>query len=630
MFSLILFVIQVCLFGAIALYLHYQSEHYGLMPLLLFVAAIMGALNMIELMTLFIEPIPGVVIRPGGHVYVPIILLVVLIFYITNGTRAARLIIMGLVGINLLILCILLFLTLYLVTKDETTVIRGLLAENTVLTPLFLRGVAASVISFTVDMLMIAIMYQGIRNSFASFPAILIPGIALLVALWVDAILYNILAFFGTSLYVPGIPGDVAMKTVAGLLLLPPAGWYLTHVAPHLTAYRGTASRGTLDIIFGDVEAASRMLQLEDELLVSKAIYEQIMQHIEGIFWLADVEKSRLLYLSPNFEQIIGRPREIFIKDPLALVTLLHPEDRAKGMMRKVFLSPETEFRIQREDGTVLWMRNRSFPIITDDQKAVRYAGITEDVTMWRESQLQTFALELSREKVAMLHRFVRDASHDLRTPLTSILLKLDMMERVDGDRQKELQRELRTATQHLNNLIDDMFTLSRIEGDEQFTFLSVDFNDVVRQVCDNHQIIAHSRDIALDVQLIDRHLSTVGNRDQLFRLAANLIANAIHYTQRGTITIRTLVKGHQIVFEVTDTGIGIPPNHLESIFERFHRTDQARTMREDGTGLGLAISKAIVEQHRGTITVESTVGQGTTFRVFLPLNQMHPHPTLV
>lgn len=629
MVSLLLFVVQVSLFGAVALYLHYQSEHYGLMPLLLFVAAIMGALNMIELMTLFIEPIPGVVIRPGGHVYVPIILLVVLIFYITNGTRAARLIIMGLVGINLLILCILLFLTLYLVTKDEATVIRGLLAENTVLTPLFLRGVAASVIAFTVDMLMIAIVYQGVRNSFASFPTVLIPGIALLVALWVDAILYNILAFFGTSLYVPGIPGDVAMKTVAGVLLLPPAGWYLTHVAPHLTGYRGTANRGTLDIIFGDVESASRLSQLEDELLVSKAIYEQIMQHIEGIFWLADVEKSRLLYLSPNFEQIIGRPREIFIKDPMALVSVLHPEDRAEGMMRKVLLSPETEFRIQREDGTVLWMRNRSFPIITDDQKVVRYAGITEDVTMWRESQLQTFALELSREKVAMLHRFVRDASHDLRTPLTSILLKLDMMERVDGDRQKELQRELRTATQHLNNLIDDMFTLSRIEGDEQFTFLSVDFNDVVRDVCDNHQIIAHSRDIALDVQLIDRPLSTVGNRDQLFRLAANLIANAIHYTQRGTITIRTLVKGHQIVFEVVDTGIGIPPNHLESIFERFHRTDQARTMREDGTGLGLAISKAIVEQHRGTITVESTVGQGTTFRVFLPLNQMHPHPTL-
>lgn len=629
MISLLLFVIQVSLFGAIAFYLHYQSEHYGLMPLLLFVAAIMGALNMIELMTLFIEPIPGVVIRPGGHVYVPIILVVVLIFYITNGTRAARLIIMGLVGINLLILCILLFLTLYLVTKDEATVIRGLLAENSVLTPLFLRGVAASVIAFTVDMLMIAIVYQGVRNSFASFPAVLIPGIALLVALWVDAILYNILAFFGTSLYVPGIPGDVAMKTVAGLLLLPPAGWYLTHIAPHLTAYRGTANRGTLDIIFGDVESASRLSQLEDELQVSRALYEQIMQHIEGIFWLADIEKGRLLYLSPNFEQIIGRPREIFLKDPPALVTLLHPEDRAEGMMRKVFLSPETEFRIQREDGTVLWMRNRSFPIITDDQKVVRYAGITEDVTMWRESQLQTFALELSREKVGMLHRFVRDASHDLRTPLTSILLKLDMMERVDGDRQKELQRELRTATQHLNNLIDDMFTLSRIEGDEQLTFLSVDFNDVVRQVCNNQHIIAHARDITLDVQLIDRPLSIVSNRDQLFRLVANLTANAIHYTQRGTVTIKTLVKNHQIVFEVTDTGIGIPKNHLESIFERFHRTDQARTMREDGTGLGLAISKAIVEQHRGTITVESTVGQGTTFRVFLPLNQMHPHPTL-
>ena len=112
-----------------------------------------------------------------------------------------------------------------------------------------------------------------------------------------------------------------------------------------------------------------------------------------------------------------------------------------------------------------------------------------------------------------------------------------------------------------------------------------------------------------------------VGDQDQLFRLVANLIDNAIHYTRQGTVTVATLVEGDQAILEITDTGIGIPKAYLESIFERFYRTAQAREMRRDGTGLGLAISKAIVEHHRGTITAQSAVEEGTTVRVVLPLD---------
>ncbi|MCA9906826.1 MAG: HAMP domain-containing histidine kinase, partial [Anaerolineae bacterium] len=275
-------------------------------------------------------------------------------------------------------------------------------------------------------------------------------------------------------------------------------------------------------------------------------------------------------------------------------------------------------------DDSVRWLRNRSFPIVTPDQQVVRYAGITEDITSRREAQSQAFALELSREKVKLLHRFVRDASHDLRTPLSSLLLKLDLLEKVDAPQRQKLQRELRDVAKHLNRLIEDLFTLSRIESEEQTLSAGVDFNAIVKQVGEQHQIIAQSKNLGLGVFLAGEAVKIPGSQDQMFRLVANLVENAIYYTDQGTITVRTLVDGGQAILEVADTGMGIPEANIEHIFERFYRTDEARTKRQAGTGLGLAIVQAIVEQHQGTISAQSIEGEGTTFRVSFPLMSTH------
>ncbi len=622
MLSVCIFAIQIGLFGALALYLHYLSEHYGLAPLLFFVAGIVGVFNFIEIMAIFVEPAQNVIIRPGGHVFVPIILLIVVVLYITSGTRTARMTILGLIGIDGLVLGVLIFLWLYVKVRNPSTTIHGPFAEQDIkLTPLFFRGVLASIITFATDMFVITIIYQGIKNAFPTFPENSIPGIALLIALWVDTVLYNILALFGTAQFALGLPGDILMKTLAGLLLSPLAGWYLTRIAPGLTHYLGATDRPTLDILVGESKFSSRLVQLQDELQVSRAIYEQIMEHIGEVFWLVDIKKERLIYLSPGFEKLTGESTEIFLKDPRALLRLVHPDDRSRHFIRQMLLSPETEFRIQLADGTVRWLRNRSFPIVTHDHQTVRYAGIAEDTTIRREIRAQAFELELAREKARLLHRFVRDASHDLRTPLSAIMLKVDLLEKVDPARQKKLQHEMRDAARHLGNLIDNLFTLSRIESQEPIAQISVDFNEIVQQVGENHQIIAQNKNLSLVMNLTDKALRIIGNQDQLTRLVDNLLENAIHYTHQGTITIRTLVKGNQAVLDIVDTGIGIPEADSSSIFERFYRADEARSMRHEGTGLGLAISKAIVEQHFGTITVQSVVGQGTTFQVIFPID---------
>ena len=625
MLSVLIFALQISLFGAVALSLHRMSDFYGFAPLLFFVAGIMGILNIIELMTLFIEPSPNIVIRPGGHVYVPIILLTVLLIYISSGTRTAQITIVGLIGIDVLILSVLVFLMLYLNVRDDATVITGLLAERDILTFSFARGVLGSTIAFMVDMFVIIVVYQGIKNAFPFFPDNLIPAAALLVALWVDAVLFNLLGYLGTAQFVSGIPSDVLMKTVAGLLLAPMTTWYVTRIASTLVSFQGANNRATFAIFSAEGDFLTRFAQLEGELQVSRAIYEQLLHHIEEIFWLVDIEQRRLLYLSPNFEKLTGKSPEGYYQNPRALLDLVHPEDRAENIRGQVFLEPESEFRIQREDGSIRWLRNRSFPIVTEDQRKVRYAGVTEDITLRREAQTHAFALELSQEKMRLLHRFVQDASHDLRTPLSAMMLKLDLIEKVDDTRRQQLQKELYEVAQHLNTLIDDLFTLSHIESEEQVGQVSLDFNDMVQLASNEHQDIAQAAGLTFAVNISQQAISILGNPDQLYRLVANLIGNAIHYTQQGTVTITTRIEADQAVLEVSDTGIGIAPNHIDAIFERFYRTDSARDMRYEGTGLGLAISKAIVEQHGGSISLQSTLSQGTTFYVFFPLAKNVP-----
>lgn len=622
MLTLGIFAVQLLLFGAAALYLHYLSEHFGIAALLFFVAGIMGVLNIIELVALFVKVSPDLVIRPAGHVYIPIILLIILIVYVTSGTRAARIMIGGLIGIDVLILVVLAFLSLYLHLYDPTTVFGGFLADTSVLTPQFFRGVVASTIAFMANTLVIIVVFQGVRNSFPAFPESLVPGLALILALWVDAIVYNVLAFLGTPNFATGIPSDILAKTLAGLVLTPMLGWYLTRVAPKSAHYRGATDRATFDIVLGDDRQASRLDQLEEELQVSRATYEQLMLHIEEVFWLVDVSERSLLYLSPNFEKLTGRPSEVFYKDADALVNLIHPEDVTPDFFDKVFLAPCAEFRIVQEDGSIRWLRNQSFPIVTQDQRIIRYAGIAEDITIRKEAEAQAFALELSREKEKLLHRFVRDASHDLRTPLTTILLKIGMFEKADSARRVTLQDELRGAVTHLDSLIEDMFSLSYIESSDVKPMELVDFNQIIEQVVKSQQAVAESKNLKMTMRFATEALPITGSDDQLFRLVANLVSNAIQYTNQGSVEVATFIEDDKAVLTVSDTGIGISEADTEKIFDRFYRSDEARAMRYQGTGLGLAISQIVVERHGGEIVVKSEVGQGTTFKVVLPLKQ--------
>ncbi|RYG71453.1 PAS domain-containing protein, partial [bacterium] len=227
---------------------------------------------------------------------------------------------------------------------------------------------------------------------------------------------------------------------------------------------------------------------------------------------------------------------------------------------------------------------------------------------------------------------FVANASHELRTPVANIRATAETMLHAPEDAEliARFLPPLINEAERLSRLVTDLLDLARAEGVEEMPFSRVEMQGVVESVINGLTDKATRRGIEINWQTNETGPVVSGDRAGLEQVAFNLLDNAISYSPSGgKVTLKlTQVqdtaagepKAHPVaVLEVSDTGIGIPQADLPRIFERFYRVDKARSRAEGGTGLGLAIVKHIVETHSGHVEVESTIGQGTTFRVEIP-----------
>ncbi len=222
--------------------------------------------------------------------------------------------------------------------------------------------------------------------------------------------------------------------------------------------------------------------------------------------------------------------------------------------------------------------------------------------------------------------RFVADASHELKTPLTVINANAQMLERW-GARNPEIMAEalrtIETESATMARVINAMLTLAKTDDPRALALESVDFGRVVHEVGAALQPAAKAKGLTLLVDVDDDLGAYVHGEPGLLRqLVTNLTENAIKFTQAGTVTL-SLRSGDGVVeLRVQDTGSGIPTEALPHIFERFYRADPARSRNVEGTGLGLAVVNNIVRVHGGRIGVASEPGIGTTFTVDLPLER--------
>lgn len=218
---------------------------------------------------------------------------------------------------------------------------------------------------------------------------------------------------------------------------------------------------------------------------------------------------------------------------------------------------------------------------------------------------------------------FVANVSHELKTPLTSIQAYAEtLLEGALDDPENNVRfvKRIEEQAERLHQLIVDVLSLARIEQNpEGLELTSVPLPDVVRESLQQHLPTAEGKRVVLTAEMPDS-LDVRAEREGLRTILDNLVTNAVKYTPaEGRVTIRCRAEDRHAVIEVTDTGIGIAPEHQPRVFERFYRADAARSRDQGGTGLGLSIVKHLVQAFGGTVAVVSRVGQGSTFTVHLP-----------
>ena len=259
----------------------------------------------------------------------------------------------------------------------------------------------------------------------------------------------------------------------------------------------------------------------------------------------------------------------------------------------------------------------RSIEESSDLNRRVGYSGPYDEI-----GQLATtfdHMIEHLDEAFKSQKHFIADASHELRTPLTVIKGNLDLLKRnMSEEDRKESLRAIESETGRLTKIAADLILLAEVEAGQIARQENVSLKGIVGEELKRARLVADNLHIILGRM---EELSVTGDAYKLSQVLSNLVDNAIKYTpDGGTITLSVFRDGDWARLEVSDTGIGIAPEDLPHLFDRFYRVDKARSMARGGTGLGLAIVKGIVEQHGGKVTVTSQPGKGSAFTVWLKL----------
>lgn len=238
------------------------------------------------------------------------------------------------------------------------------------------------------------------------------------------------------------------------------------------------------------------------------------------------------------------------------------------------------------------------------DQMASKLRSDTEQIKQFAEKQRQFFA----------------DITHEVRNPLHTISGALEMLqlENLSTEKKDKYIRTAERQTDRISHLFKDLKTLQRYDSDEYFVEMQqFNLSTIARNIEEQYSDRAQKKGIDFS---IDRHSCKVmGDPGKIEQVLDNLISNALKYTNEGEVSLRYLCKNDHVKIEVKDTGIGISKEHLSRLFDRFYRTDKARSRDKGGTGLGLSVVKSILSAHGRDINVESEVGSGTRFWFILP-----------
>lgn len=372
-------------------------------------------------------------------------------------------------------------------------------------------------------------------------------------------------------------------------------------------------------------------VQAEIALRDSEEQFRQLAEHIREVFWVYGIVEERLLYVSPAYADIWGRPAQSFQERPLDWIEAVHPDDRSR--VQAAHLAKlnsgvlNEEYRVVRPDGTIRWIWDRGFPIHDATGYVYRIAGLAEDITARKvaEDQLRRQQVELAKTaRLSLAVELASNLAHELNQPLAAIVAYTQAglaLLRQNPTDPRELMATLEAVVNQglrAGEIIRHLRDLVRKHPSAQ---TALDLSTLLSAVVHYAQLELHQAQVTVRLELAEALPAILADDIQIQLVVLYLMRNAIeamHETHDSPreLTLRTaLLNADTVLITIHDTGCGLGMAEAEQLFQPFFTT------KPNGMGLGLSVSRSIIESQGGTLWAEPNPDRGMSFQFTLPIH---------
>jgi PAS domain S-box-containing protein len=376
----------------------------------------------------------------------------------------------------------------------------------------------------------------------------------------------------------------------------------------------------------------------EDKLKESERKYYTLISNLPGVVYRCKNDSDWTMeFLSQGCQQLTGyTPDELIYNKKLSYNDIIIAEDRDyvfKSVANAIKDKRDFEitYRILTKDNQLKWVWEKGRGIFEGKDELISIEGVIDDITTIKNAEESLKEAKAKSEELNRLQSiFLSNMSHEFRTPMVGILgFAENLFNELDNPRLKEMCEIIIKSSTRLKDSLESILNFVNIEFQKiDIKYKEVDIASILVEAVKRHKEAGEKKGLKISLQLGNSSVISMLDENLFSRVIQSLIQNAIKYTEKGKITVSLDREENEeqlyALIKIRDTGIGIDKENMDKIFEPFRQGSEGLARKFEGTGLGLTISKRYIEYLNGKITVESEVGNGTTFTIKLPSIQKH------